>query len=71
MGLFVLRDIISNSVLLGLNVNSQVSAHCKILTRSALKRSAEETGSSTIKKIDWYHQHTNVFKNLFHLRCHL
>ena len=30
------------SVLFGLNVTSQVSAHCKILTRSALKRSAEE-----------------------------
>ena len=47
MGLFVLRDIISDSVLLGLNV-TQVSAHSKILTRSALRRSAEETGSSTI-----------------------
>ena len=30
MGLFVLRDIISDSVLLGLNVTSQVSANCKI-----------------------------------------
>ena len=30
MGLFVLRDIISNSDLLGLNVTSHVSAHYKI-----------------------------------------
>ena len=69
MGLFVLRDIISDSVLLGLNV-TQVSAHSKILTRSALRRSAEETGSSTIinmlvssasKRIHFF----------FNLRCHL
>ena len=51
MCLFVLRDIISDSVLLGLNVTSQVSAYLiVILTRSALRRSAEEIaiGSSTI-----------------------
>ena len=35
MGLFVLRDIIRDSVLLGFNVTSQVAAHCKILARSA------------------------------------
>ena len=51
MCLFVLRDIISDSVLLGLNVTSQVSVYLiVILTRSALRRSVEEIaiGSSTI-----------------------
>ena len=40
----------SDSVLLGLNVTNHVSAHCNILTRSALSRSAEATGSSTMIK---------------------
>ena len=31
----------SDSVLLGLNVTNHVSAHCNILARSALSRSAE------------------------------
>ena len=40
----------SDSVLLGLNVTNHVSAHCNILIRSALSRSAEATGSSTMIK---------------------
>ena len=51
MCLFVLRDIISDSVLLGLNVTSQVSVYSiVILKRSALRHSVEEIAiaSSTI-----------------------
>ena len=40
----------SDLVLLGLNVTNHVSAHCNILIRSALSRSAEATGSSTMIK---------------------
>ena len=40
----------SDSVLLGLNVTNHVLAHCNILIRSALSRSAEATGSSTMIK---------------------
>ena len=40
----------SDSVLLGLNVTNHVSAHCNILIRSALSRSAEATGSPTMIK---------------------
>ena len=40
----------SDSVLSGLNVTNHVSAHCNILTRSALSRSAEATRSSTMMK---------------------
>ena len=40
--------MISDSVLLGLNVTNHVSAHCKILIRSALSSSADVIGSSTI-----------------------
>ena len=40
----------SDSVLLGLNVTNHVSAHCHILIRSALSRSAEATGSSKMIK---------------------
>ena len=42
--------MMSDSVLLGLNVTKHVSAHCNILIRSALGRSAEATGSSTMIK---------------------
>ena len=42
--------MISDSVLLGLNVTNHVSAHCNILIRSALGHSAEATGSSTMIK---------------------
>ena len=42
--------MISDSVLLGLNVTNHVSAHCNILIRSALDRSAEANGSSTMIK---------------------
>ena len=38
----------SDSVLSGLNVTNHVSAHCSILIRSALGRSAEAVGSSTM-----------------------
>ena len=38
----------SDSVLSGLNVTNHVSAHCNILIRSKLSRSAEATGSSTM-----------------------
>ena len=40
----------SDSVLLGLNVTNHVLAHCNILIRSVLSRSAEATGSSTMIK---------------------
>ena len=63
MGLFVLRDIINDSTLYGLNFTS----HCKILRRSALRRSTDETGSSVIKKTGCYHQQTIIYKNLFYL----
>ena len=43
-----LRDIIRYSVLFELNDTSQVSALYKILTKLALRRSAEEIGSSSI-----------------------
>ena len=42
--------MISDSVLLGLNVSNHVSAHCNILIKSALRRSAEATGSSKMIK---------------------
>ena len=42
--------MISDSVLLGLNVTNHVSARCNNLIRSALNLSAEETGSSIMIK---------------------
>ena len=42
--------MISGSILLDINVTNHVSAHCNILIVSALSRSAEETGSSTMIK---------------------
>ena len=42
--------MISDSVLLGLNVTNHVSALCNDLIRSALNLSAEETGSSIMIK---------------------
>ena len=46
----ILREMISDSVLLGLNVTNHVSAHCNILIRSALSSSAEETGTGVVSK---------------------
>ena len=60
----------SDSVLLGLNVTNHVSAHCNILTRSELSRSAEATGSSTMIK-DWCHQQISVYKSQFRLQYRL
>ena len=41
-------EVMSGSVLLGLNVTNHDSAHCNNLIRSALSRSAEAAGSSTM-----------------------
>ena len=63
------RYNIGGSVLFETNVTSQVSAHCKILKRSALRRSAEEIGSLTIINRLVSRLQINVHKSLFQLRC--
>ena len=50
IGRLSLRDTRKESLLVGLNVSSQVIAHREILSRSMFRRATDVIGSSTIIK---------------------